>query len=786
MSTLHPLLALLFCLPVAAQGLWLQPGPDDNLPGSRARPTANGVRIDRTSVRVEIVDGVATTQIEQVLRNGAARDAEAIWFLPLPEGAVADSFVMTVGGKEIAGEVLDANRARGVYEQIVRQRRDPGLLEYAGEGLLRARIFPIPAHGEVSVAVRLRAVLQPLGGMYRWCWPLRVARFGDVDTGALVLDVVLRSTPPLGTVLAPYATADIQRTGEHEARVSMELARPQLLDLEVLYGLRQQEFGLHILPWRQGTEPGTFAMLLSPPRQLADAEAPRRCVQFVVDTSGSMAGQKLQQAQASLRAFLRSLRPDDWFQVVSFATAVQSFFDAPRPATAANVAAALQRVDGLRASGGTDIGEALRTAFAATLPAAAGSLLQQIVFVTDGQPTVGQTRPEQILELVRTADHGGMRLFAFGVGDDVDARLIDDLVRQHRGAREFVRGPEKIDARVEALCQKLAQPALCDVVVSFPDLDAFDVQPTRTRDLFCGEVLQVVGRYRNPGVHQVRVHGVQNGVDRDYIFQVDFPAVAGQYPFVPTLWARQQVAFLLGEIRRQGQVAELVTEVRRLALQYGIVTPYTSQLIVEEGRRLATGQGAAAFGTDAGESAFDSNQWNSAVGISGGAGGAYGGRAGGRAKLAEEPDPDAAQPSTPAAPSRQLREFGRARTGAEAIEESVVSDESGKQLGGRDRTGLVRHAAGRTFVVVGATFVEQGLPADWAKTAVVIETFSPAWFELSKQQPQLSPVLALGERVVFKDGERIVQVKPAVPPEKAPEKATPPAEPAPDAGRTGR
>lgn len=798
MSHSKLLLPFVLSLPLAAQGLLITPEPqprDPNVaqtvpqPQPQPAPRQWGqpiVRILRTQVSAEIVDGVATTTIEQTYRNDGGRDAEGTWFLPLPAGAVADGFKMTVGGKEVAGEVLDANQARGVYEHIVRQRRDPGLLEYAGEGMLRARIYPIPANGEVGVKVRMRQVLQPTGGLYEWRWPLRAAQFGDTGDGPLGLSVKIRSQTPLSTVIAPYAAAEIRRDGEFEAVVSLEGTSRQLEDLKVLYGLSEQEFGLHMLPWREAGNPGYFTMLLSPPRQLAAQKLPRRCVQFVVDTSGSMSGDKIEQAKAALQSFLSSLRSEDMFQVVTFASSVQKWFESPQPATAENLVAAKKRIEQLTAMGGTNIGEALREAFEAQVPAPddGGAWLPQVVFLTDGQPTVGLTNPQQILDLSKLVDKREMRVFALGVGDEIDVRLLDDLVRQHRGARDFVRNKEKIEVKVDALCQKIAQPALTDVEVRCEELDAYEVHPTRTRDLFCGEMLQVVGRYRNSGKKTVHVRGKQAGVEKDFVFQVDFPELADQHSFVPTLWARQHVASLLDEIRRNGQRPELVIEVRKLATRYGIVTPYTSQLIVEEGVRL--GGNDYYLGANRRASGFDSNQWNSATGATGRAGGLG---VGGAARPGGPTGPTTGGPAGPAAPAAQpspdagaakdpeaqgFGTLGSFRTGPAAVRESLATssedafmaflDKPAAQKNSRDRNqGLVRQAAGRAFVVIGPELVEQGLPADWAKTAVVIETFSDAYFALLKQSPKLREVLALGERIAFRDGERIVHVRPADP-----------------------
>ncbi|MFT4512499.1 MAG: Ca-activated chloride channel family protein [Planctomycetota bacterium] len=811
MKRLLPSLLLLLSCPVfsntvAAQGLLIGP----NGSGGQTQSVANhnralraGVHIVGTKINADIVDGVATTTIDQTIRNTGRRDAEGIWFLPLPAGAVADGFTMTVGGKEITGEVLDAGQARSVYESIVRRKRDPGLLEYAGEGMLRARIYPIPANGEVGVTVRLRQVLVPTGGMYEWSFPLGVAKLGDAASGPVGLEVRIESQTALGSVVTPHRDAAITRKGEHKASVSLEGSKGELEDLRVLYGLSKQEFGLHLLPYRMQGEPGYFTMLLSPPRTLAADKVPARLVQLVVDTSGSMKGDKIMQAKASLHTFLKSLRPEDRFQIVTFASAVQTFFPSPRLATPENIKAAIARVDTLEAMGGTNIGDALREALEAATPDGDSIVaVTQIVFITDGQPTVGLTKPNQILELTKQADKARTRIFALGVGDQIDVRLLDDLVAQHHGARDFVGNKEKIEAKVDALCQKISRPALSDVVVKCEGLDAFHVHPTKTRDLFCGEMMQVVGRYRDHGQRTVRVSGTQNGKPKEFVFEVNFPKAAAKHSFVQTLWARQHVTGLLQSIRRNGQKAELMQELRQLATRYGIVTPYTSQLILEEGMRLA------------GKTARRDRSYRGpgdAVPPSGGGGGRFGrgpstgrpsgpitgGLAGPSAPRPSGPatggpsGPSTGGPAGPSAPRaarggrapvakpRGLANLGKKRTGKAAVAESKSlsgSDDfffgstrrtskrsASRESSQKDPAELLYRAAGRVFVGVGADLVEQGLPKDWRKQVVVVESFSSDYFTLLKQKPHLAKVLALGERVVFRDGKRIVHVRPADP-----------------------
>lgn len=795
-------LALIPTAQLAAQGLLITPaGP--TAPAEQAssqqstKPARNlrhGVHIVNTKIHADIVDGVATTTIDQTIHNNTRRIAEGTWFLPLPAGAVADAFTMTAGGKEITGEVLDASSARNVYESIVRKRRDPGLLEYAGEGMLRARIFPIPANGDVGITVRLRQVLQPTGGMFEWSFPLGVAKLGDAASGPVGLEVRIKSQTALASVVTPHADAEIRRQGDHGATISLEGKKGDLDDLRVLYGLSEQEFGLHMLPYRKKGEPGYFTLMLSPPRTLAEDKLPARLVQMVIDTSGSMKGNKIVQAKASLQTFLASLRPKDRFQILTFASGVEKFFDAPRFATAANIKAAAARVDTLEAMGGTNIAGALSRALEGATPTDDSSAeVTQIVFITDGQPTAGVTKPNEILQLTKELDRSRTRIFALGVGDRIDVRLLDDLVEQHHGARDFVSSKENIETKVDALCQKISRPALADVVVRIDGLDVFQHHPTNTRDLFCGEMMQVVGRYRDDGKHVVKITGSQNGKPVQYEFPVTFPKTSLKHSFVQTLWARQHIAALLGEVRRNGAKHELVTEIRQLATRYGIVTPYTSQLIVEEGMRLAgrtprprsrrqpiqyRGPADTKPPVPGGGGAVGRPSGPSTGGPAGPAAPPPSGPAtGGPARLATGgPSGPRVGPHGPisggrAAPRRggahgaNIGDIGKSRTGKSAIKESKAIKSGSDAFRVGSKKGLanqqqLRRADGRVFMTVDQHLVEQGLPKNWRKVAVVIEAYSKAYFDLLRQSPEVRKVLALGERIVFRDGKRIVHIKP--------------------------
>ncbi len=560
-------------------------------PGPRppAPPHSQGVRTTLCSLEVKVVDGVATVQTALTLHNDGARPAEAIWVLPLPEGAVADHLETTVGGVKMESNVLDAGQARGVYEGIVRRRRDPALLEHVGRGCLRARVFPIPAQGDLEVRIGWRQVLPELNELVRWIYPVATAGVDGAMPEQVVLDLSIESSRPLRNAFSPHPGVDVRRPDDHHVRASFEGPGRdfETNPLAVYYGLSNSEFGLHALSWRKGDEPGYAMLLISPKRTWPDQRVLDRSIVFILDTSGSMKGKKIEEARRALTQFVQSLRPSDRFDVVPFSTEAEPFFGSPQPATPENLQQALQRIPSLEAQGGTNLGGAL----AASVPDRGpdGEHVPITVLLTDGKASVGVKDPNALAAIAKDHHAGaGARIFVLGVGDDLDAVLLDGLADSTRGTRAYARTGENVEEKVSDLTNKLSNPVLTDLELLVDGVELSRVVPKELPDLFVGSKLLVVGRYREPGDAVIRLRGKVQGTDKEYVYETTLSADASTgYDFVPNLWAERRVAQLLDAIRLHGRDQELVDEVVRLGTEYRIVTPFTSHLVVEEGLALA-------------------------------------------------------------------------------------------------------------------------------------------------------------------------------------------------------
>jgi Ca-activated chloride channel family protein len=540
------------------------------------------VEIRSLSATAVIEGRVARVALEEVFFNPGPRDIEATFLLPLPEGSAVERFSMWIDGAETPGELLDSRRARGVYEGIVRARRDPGLLEMADGRLFRARVYPVPARGEKRVRIAWTELLTGDAGSAGWRLPLRLAGRGSLPVGRASVTVDIATERPLAAAWSPTHAVEVVRKDDRHARVSWESAavRPER-DFVLVFQEPSDALGLSFIASRPVGEDGSWLLVLSPAVRPGEKPVPRDVV-FCLDTSGSMAGVKIDQAKAALRFGVRTLSAEDRFSLVAFATEPRLFRDALVPATPENVQAALAFIDALGAMGGTAIDEALR----ASLGMLAGGDAARpavLLFLTDGLPTIGETDPGKVLARAKAAAPARARVFTFGVGNDVNTVLLDSLAADLRGARDYVAPEEDIEVKVSGLVAKTRFPVITDLVLEVAGVAVSGQYPRRLPDLFRGSELVVAGRYTGAGEATVRVRGRSRDGERVFERKVVFPERAEGAGFVDRLWAVRRVGFLLDEARLHGPSKELQDEVVALARKHGIVTPWTSYLVLEPG-----------------------------------------------------------------------------------------------------------------------------------------------------------------------------------------------------------
>mgnify|MGYP000350850303 CR=1 FL=1 len=701
-------------------------------------------------VNIDITDQAAVTKIEQVFVNHTNRQLEATFYFPVPKGATVSDFSLWINGRKTKGAVLEKNKARQIYEGIVRRTEDPGLIEYMDGTVFQARIFPVPANGEQKLEIAFAQVLDKSGSIRRLLYPLKTGRKAARLMQDFTLVANIDSRAPIKTVYSPSHKIAVSRKSDHEVQVSFEENAADLERDFLLYmSTSDDDIGMTVLSFDEdgkNGEDGYFMMVLTPKIEVDEEKMPGKTVSFVVDTSGSMAGEKMEQARGALKYCINKLRPQDSFNVIRFSTDVESLFANPVEASKDNKRRGLEFADQLEAAGGTAIDEALAQAMRAKVGASAAHM---VIFMTDGRPTVGSTDINEIVGNVKKGNQGGAKIFTFGVGFEVNTHLLDAIARDHHGAADYIRPSEDIEVKVSALYNKIAYPMMTDISIDYGGARVYDVYPRQMPDLFRGGQVVVMGRNRSALPSALKVSGQigQRAVTMTFGEEDGDPLAeegSKAHDFIPKIWATRKVGYLLEQIRIQGELSELRDEVIRLARKYGLVTPYTSYLAVDDSelenrppvdRRPPPRVRAQEFDGDMG--------------------------GGGMAPRAE-PAP-AAKPGRAANQARREKAMAKkdafaADSGEEAVESSLGTERYKRADSADDAASVrTRYIDNRLFVYQGGIWRQDGVEG---QASIKIKYLSEAYFSLLKARPELRAYLALGQRVVLKVGKKTVEVGP--------------------------
>ena len=601
--------------PAAAQGVVI---------GRDGRPAMLELRKHR--VEADVQERLAVVTVEHEFHNTGRTTVEGTFLFPLPPDAQVSQFSMEVDGEVMSGELLSADEARKIYEDIVRRSLDPALLEMADYRTFRARVFPIPPGARRAITLRYDATLpmdgqtatfryplqgsltyRPTGGVMRPPRPRPVITYGQPErdrpehdrlaSQETLIHVTIETAAGVKNVYSPSHSVDVRRRSDRRAEAVYEAG--EVLggrEFVLYYSLDPSDIGATLLTHRSYSDrPGYFMLLLDPPVDLDESRIQPQNVVFVLDTSGSMRGEKMEQARDALRYCLNHLGRRDHFGLVAFSTDVDAFRDELRPASAREDA--LYFVDQLEARGGTNINDALLAA-TRMLDDSDNGL---IVFLTDGLPSVGETDEGKIRANIQGVTDGNIRLFSFGVGYDVNTRLLDGLSGASGAFADYISPQEKIEERIAAFFDKVRYPVMTDLDLALNGVDAYAMAPGALPNLYKGSSLIVAGRYRGTGNATVTLRGRLEGEQTTKRYRFRFPERERERDFVARLWATRRVGQLLEEIRLKGENEELKDEIVALAKEFGLVTPYTSYLVQEEEmmadavRRLQDASGAIAF-----------------------------------------------------------------------------------------------------------------------------------------------------------------------------------------------
>lgn len=596
-SLLSCLIGLLAGAAASAQGLLIDSESIHPLPRPWIRPTPlpqprAEYSIKSLEIQARLLDQVAQVQVSQTFVNTGQTQMEVQFVFPLPYDGAVDQLTLLVDGEEWPAELLPADKARRRYEEIVRRSKDPALLEWLGRGLFQTNIFPVPPGQERTVSLHYHQLLRKDQGVTDFLFPLRNARYTAKPVEKLHIRVTIDSTLPIRNVYSPSHAIQTEKSGNKSVRVTV--AEKDIVpagDFRLFYDVNPKKIATSVLSYRPNPKEDGYFLLLSTPQAPDQGERLAKTVVFVVDKSGSMSGEKMEQAREALKFVLNNLQEGDLFNIVAYNSQVESFRPELERFTAAARQQAIGFVEGLSAGGGTNIHDALL--------AALGQLQDRqrpsyVLFLTDGLPTVGERSEAKIAAAAREANKVRARVLNFGVGYDVNSRLLDRLGRENFGASEYVQPGEDIEMHVSRVYSRISAPVLTDVEVTFDvqGLRASDgkpvnrVYPSGPFDLFAGEQAVLVGRYRRGGDARIVLRGKIGEEEHSYDFGAKLVDKSGDhsYAFVEKLWAMRRIGEIIDELDLGGKNQELIDELVALSTKHGILTPYTSFLAEEQTR----------------------------------------------------------------------------------------------------------------------------------------------------------------------------------------------------------
>jgi Ca-activated chloride channel family protein len=585
------------------------------------------IQISEVAADVRIVQQVATTTLDVGLTNPSNQQQEAEMIIPVPDGAVLRGFTFAGSASEPTAKLLPKAEAQAIYRSIVSKLRDPALLEFAGFNLVRSSVFPVPAHGTQRVRLVYEHILRADGNRVDYVLP-RSESFEATAT-PWKISVRVQSKSAISAVYSPSHQVAVERPASGQALV--RVAGEKKLEpgpFRLSYLVEGNGLTASLLAYPDARIGGGYFLLLAgvPTSTGATVTVIKREVTLVIDRSGSMQGEKIEQARAAALQVVEGLVDGEAFNIIDYSDSVARFAERPVIKNRETIGQARAYIRRLRADGGTNIHDALVEAMRQS---PTPEMLPLTIFLTDGLPTAGETREAAIRNAVVAANTNQRRIFSFGVGFDVNAPLLTSIANATRATATFVFPNENVEAKVSQVFRRLSGPVLADPQLAMLDPSGAvttrairELLPAELNDVFEGDQIMLLGQYQNDDPLHFRISGNYLGAPRTFDLKFDLTKATTRNAFVPRLWASRKIARLIEVISEAGagnasgaragnrgaalmssvmvpvgsaggrhgagantsfdpKLKELVDEIVRLSTEYGVLTEYTAFLAMD-------------------------------------------------------------------------------------------------------------------------------------------------------------------------------------------------------------
>lgn len=692
----------------------------------RPNPLPNPFPLEVVYHNVDVkIDGqTAITKIDQSFYNPSNYQLEGFYIFPIPKGAVINNFTMEINGKETKAELLDSDKARKIYEDIVRQMRDPALLEYSEQNIFKLRIFPIEPRSEKKISISYSQAIESDNNLFEYIYPLNTEKFSAKPLKNVSVKIDLKSNEALKNIYCPTHNVDVVNKSDNHAIISYEGTNEKPdTDFKLYFSKNSSKVGLSIFTYKSGNKDGYFLLSASPSIEIDKSNIENKDITFILDVSGSMSGDKLEQAKQALLYCVNNLNTGDHFNIIRFSTEAYSLFNELKSAEKETLNEAKRFIDDLKAIGGTNIEEAFTRAFKNYNKSIRPHF---VVFITDGKPTIGELNDEKLVKRILTSNKQDARIFTFGVGNEINTHLLDKLAEATKAWRTYVSEDEDIEIKVSNFYDKIQSPVLSDIRLNYDNIEVYQTYPKDLPDLFKGSNVLVFGRYKGNGKSKITLSGKVNGKEKIFNLLVEFAKSNEEYDFIPTLWASRRIGYLLDMIRLNGENKELVDEVTFLAREHGIITPYTSYLIMEDEEIRVRG-GRLLDGLQSLAPRPELKRENEADYF----------------RIKEKSGSESIRVSKEFQDLNSAANYNQTKQGNERL---YYTDSKGQK---QNLANQVRNILGRAFYQQDKYWVDSELQKREMKKAKRIQFNSDEYFTLLNKEPKTAQFLALGQNVKF-------------------------------------
>jgi len=594
--------------------------------------------LKHTDVRADISGFIARVKVRQTFYNPYNEKIEAVYVFPLPHTAAVDEMTMVIGERRIIGMIRRREAARFIYEQALAAGLTAALLEQERPNIFTQSVGNIKPHQEINIEISYVDVLKYDMGTYEFHFPMVVGpryipgapiskkpevpdelkgKVGETDvegdaagrdpkgTGWSAdtdrVDDASRITPP---VLKPgFRTGhDISLAVKldsaepvrdlkdipHEAELEREGKTKAFINLSPADAIPNKDFVLKytvigdkpemaVLSHRPAEGEGYFMLMIQPKIEEKLAKAPPREICFLIDVSGSMSGAPTEKVKDAMRHFFKLTKAEDTIQVVTFSGGAQSLFRGYVPADEKNVAAALNFTEGIRGSGGTRMLEGIKKVLADPLDP---KRVRIVVMLTDGY--IGN-EAEIIAEVGKRAGDQ-VRFWTIGIGSSPNRFLIDGVAKTGGGMSEVLELQTDPEFLVRRIVERIHRAQFANIKIDWSLLPVFETYPAKVPELWAGRPVILFGRYEAGGKSTIELNGTVEGEPLTYKLRVTFPDEEPDHDVLAKVWARRKIEDLSAQMF-YGDVPEVVEEITQVALDYSLMSQYTSFVAVDESER---------------------------------------------------------------------------------------------------------------------------------------------------------------------------------------------------------